>query len=572
LRYTIAFLLFSLSAVAQPQINSNYGVTSAASPFIGLAPGCIFFVNGVNLGAANDNPMSLFQNATYPLPTSAGLNGTTIQFVPIGGQGPAVANQGAVNGIMLYESPTLLAAILPSSTQVADYNVTVTYNGQTSAPSPLLRVAPRNFGLFTYAQLQGGPGLGYGPGALLELNSSNTYVYGNLGNTATPGGTVVLMGTGLGATQGNDSQGPATSGIVGLSPVDFQVYIGGQLATFAVGQDYIGRFIFSNGPVFAGIDIIQVQVPKNVQGCAVPVTVILDGVASNFTTMSIDPSGSYCSEPVIGYTLSDFQQIHADQMARVGTVGIVGSVLNGYAPDGTPITTRTDSVTTSFVNLTAAQLDSTAGYPSVGGCSVIPVSLSEAPSPQALSGAPLDAGATLNLNGPNGYQPIAQALNALTYPAISSSTPLVDAGSYSIDNGGGGADVGSFQGLLNVPAPPQIVSAGVNGVINTTQNLSVQWSGADPNSEILIFGASIDLNTSYSVVFECTAPSTATQFTVPSYVLSSLPTTSTSVGVFSLQNIGQQSFQAPGLEAGHFTYQIGPSVQVQFTRGAPVKQ
>jgi uncharacterized protein (TIGR03437 family) len=568
LRYTIALFLFALSAAAQPKINPGYGVTNAASPFIGVAPGCIFFVNGSGLGAPNSSPMNLFQNTTYPLPGSGGLNGTTIQFVPIGGQGPAVANQGTVYGIMLYESPTLLAAILPSSTQVASYNVVVNYNGQASAPSPLLRVAPRNFGLFTYAQLQGGPGLGAGPGALLELNSSNTYAYGSLGNTATPGGTILLLGTGLGATQGDDGQGPATSGILGFSALDFQVYIGGQLATFAVGQDYVGRFIFDNGPVFAGVDMIQVQVPQNVQGCYVPVTVIVDGVASNFTTMSVDPAGGYCSDTAIGFSQSDLLQIHNDQMARIATVGMVGSVASGYAPDGTPITTRADSVSANFVNLSAMQLNSTAGYPSVGGCTVTPVSLSEAPSPQSLAGTALDAGPTLNLNGPNGYQPIAQAMAALNYVTVSSKTPLIDPGSYSIDNGSGGADVGAFQGLLNVPPPPQIVSGGLNGTITTTQNLLVQWTGADPNSEILIVGASVDTNTSYTAVFECTAPATATQFTVPSYVLSWLPTTSSSVGLLSLQNLGQARFQAPGLEAGYFTYQIGPTIQVFYTKPA----
>ena len=62
------------------------------------------------------------------------------------------------------------------------------------------------------------------------------------------------------------------------------MYIGGKIATFAIGQDYIGRFI-SNGVSYAGVDIIEVQVPQSVQGCYVPVAVVAGGVTSNITTM-----------------------------------------------------------------------------------------------------------------------------------------------------------------------------------------------------------------------------------------------------------------------------------------------
>lgn len=96
--------------------------------------------------------------------------------------------------------------------------------------------------------------------------------------------------------------------------------------------------------------------------------------------------------------------------------------------------------------------------------------------------------------------------------------------------------------------------------------------GRRPNSEILIVGLGVDLDTGYTVIVQCTAPPAASQFTVPTYVLGWLPTTSSSVGFLGVQNLGQSRFQAPGLEVGYFTYEVGPTVAVQFSGGPGVKE
>ncbi len=136
-------LLTAAMATAQPIIQSN-GVVNAASnapsglPNSGIAQGSIFLINGTGLGAANPAPMNLLQTTTFPLST-LGLNGTTVQ---VNGGGPVFL------AIPLYESPTQVAAILPSSTPIGSALVTVTYNGQSSVASPI-QVVQRGVGIFT---------------------------------------------------------------------------------------------------------------------------------------------------------------------------------------------------------------------------------------------------------------------------------------------------------------------------------------------------------------------------------------------------------------------------------------
>jgi uncharacterized protein (TIGR03437 family) len=463
----------------------------------------------------------------------------------------------------------MLAAIVPSSTQPLAYTVSVTYNGQTSAPSGTIHVVPRAFGAFTYGQLGGGPGIGYGPSLMYQVTASGSLVANRFDSPAVAGQTILLFGTGLGAVNGDESQGPTNGVVVGLSALDFTVYIAGQIATFAVGQDYIGRFI-SSGVSYAGVDTIEVQVPHNVQGCYVPVTVVTDGVTSNITTMSIDPGGTLCSDPAMGYSQADLQQILTDQAARIGTVSVTN--LTTFLPDGT--TGRSDTVTASFVNMSPQQFHSAPGAnPSPGGCIVIPVGPNTQPVPQSVLGTPMDAGPAINLSGPDGAQQIAQAAGQITYSTLSSTTtPLIDPGAYNVNNGGGGADVGGFQGAFTIPGAPQGIQGG-SSTIPTNSNLVLAWTSADPNSLVQILGLSADVNTNLGAVFECIALSSAQVFQVPSYVLSWLPTTSSSVGLLSVSTIGQSRFQAPGLETGYFTYQVGDGAPVQYIpRATNVKE
>ena len=108
----------AMLAAAAPVLTGVYNAASwvpAGLPNSGIAEGSIFTLVGTGIGPAN-----LVQVTSYPLPTSQGLGGTSIQ-VTVGG----VTN----SCIMVYTVATQVAAILPSSTPVGAGTLSLTYQG-----------------------------------------------------------------------------------------------------------------------------------------------------------------------------------------------------------------------------------------------------------------------------------------------------------------------------------------------------------------------------------------------------------------------------------------------------------
>src|SRR5450432_3846199 len=96
------FLGFTGFAAAQVTIGSVANAGSrlpSTSPFYGIAQGAIFSITGKGLGP---DPL---QQATFPLPTTDGLAGVTVQ-ASVGG--------ATVDCILVYVSSTEVGAILPS--------------------------------------------------------------------------------------------------------------------------------------------------------------------------------------------------------------------------------------------------------------------------------------------------------------------------------------------------------------------------------------------------------------------------------------------------------------------------
>ena len=177
-----ATLLASHPAAAQPVI-AALGVRNAASytlpglPSAGIAQGSLFIVFGQNMG-----PAKIVQVSSFPLPTSAGLAGTSIQIT---------INGTSVDAIMLYTLATQVAAVLPSKTPIGTGTLTVTYNGQTSAAAPIT-VVKSTFGIFAVNQS------GTGQGVLQNVNSATGRPFNSPTQSAQPGQVMILWGTGLG--------------------------------------------------------------------------------------------------------------------------------------------------------------------------------------------------------------------------------------------------------------------------------------------------------------------------------------------------------------------------------------
>lgn len=133
------------SLSATPALTGVYNAAGWMPPKLpnsGIAQGSIFTVTGTGLGPAT------FQGAqSYPLPTTQGLAGTTMQ-VTVGGVTKTC--------VMVYTWATVAAAILPSATPVGAGTLTLSYQGATS--SIAIQVLAANFGTFTLNQAGNGPG------------------------------------------------------------------------------------------------------------------------------------------------------------------------------------------------------------------------------------------------------------------------------------------------------------------------------------------------------------------------------------------------------------------------------
>src|SRR5690242_6822350 len=100
-------------AAADPVIKSVVNAGSRIDtgfPGAGLAQGAIFAVTGTDVGV---DPMI---QATFPLPTTDGISGVTVQ---------ATVNGTTVDCILVYVSANEVGAILPSGTPTGSGTLTV---------------------------------------------------------------------------------------------------------------------------------------------------------------------------------------------------------------------------------------------------------------------------------------------------------------------------------------------------------------------------------------------------------------------------------------------------------------
>ena len=115
-----AFIASGLDAA--PTIAGVYNAASWVVPHqtnSGIAQGALFTVTGTGLG-----PATIQHANSYPLPTTGGLAGTTIQ---------VRVNGVTKNCIMIYSLNTQVAAILPSATPVGTGTLTLSYQGAESS-------------------------------------------------------------------------------------------------------------------------------------------------------------------------------------------------------------------------------------------------------------------------------------------------------------------------------------------------------------------------------------------------------------------------------------------------------
>jgi hypothetical protein len=246
-----------------------------------------------------------------------------------------------------------------------------------------------------------------------------------------------------------------------------------------------------------------------------------------------------------------------------------------------PIESTTDNASGAFVssdytNYTPPPVSGTM----IGPCFVTTLTLPLTP-PQYTPPTTtfLDAGPVINVSGPNGTKQIPQMKGAyflMVGGGVSIPTPFpipglpgvlppyLDPGTYTVDNGGGGADVGSFTVTLNVPSPGLTwTNADSDLTVSLAAGVDVQWSGGDPTTNVQIQGVSTSSTMSGS--FTCVVPNNG-EFMVTPDVLAALPPSGTAPGgnTLTVSNASMANFSASGIDTGLLIYESGSSRTVVY--------
>jgi uncharacterized protein (TIGR03437 family) len=520
LRAALVTAAMATAATAAPQITAILNAASYTKPGFpnyGIAPGSLFVVFGTELG-----PAGLQQAGSYPYPTS--LSGTSMR-VTVGST--------VVDAILVYTSATQAAAVLPSNTPAGIALLAVTYQGRTSESGAfrVLRSAP---GLLTLSETGSGPALAE------NFNSTADQPRNGFTHAARPGQVVTLWGTGLGPITGDDAATPVPQDL----NVNVQVIVGGKAAVVR----YKGR-----SACCAGIDQIQIEIPRGVEGCYVPVVARVGDVVSNFASISIASTGDVCTD-VNGLSGTDLEKVLAGGTISSGVLRLGIGVDCGDDDDCdffAPTYAEFGNAYFSRSGFASIYGQTRLGLPSLGSCSILPP-----PGPfniPFVQPEGLDAGPVLNVAGPKGSQRIAlqsTGAYAVQFSRGVSQAQVLLPGNYVIDNGDGGTDVGPFRAALTIPP------AFTPTVQRSASGVKIGWTGGNSSGIVLIQVSGAPNLSGASASFVCTERVAAGQFTIPAELFLSLPPDGTDHAGLTVSATSPVTavFQARGVDFGQVSF------------------
>ncbi len=544
----LCFLTMVAAATAWAQTPTITAVENAATniqpglPNAAIAQGSMFVVKGANLG-----PSSVVVATAFPLNTNQAE--TSVQ-VTVGGT--------TVNGIMYYTLAAQIAAVLPSTTPVGTGTLTVTYNGATSASTPITVVA-NNIGIFTIAT--------NGIGDAVATLADNSLVSPT--NAPSPGETVVLWGTGLGPVTYNET----VAAVGGNMPsVPLQVFVGGQPAKIL----YQGR-----NACCTSVDTIYITVPPGVTtGCAVSVIMQIGSLVSNSATIPIASpiaSGGGTCTPTNQTVAQDVmtQLLSLGRPISIAGISLTRTLATTSVPGplGTLLatTSKSDAGSARFVNYNvpaSVSFDSSAAEVlAYGSCTVTSFSGTTPNSLALFQPQYMDAGPSLAVNGTTSGTTVTETLTRTGTQGViqytgkfDSTATTLGAGPYTV-TGSGGNNVALFQAAVNVPTQINWLNESQISTVSRAEGVTVNWdpTTGDPLGYVMVVGVSAAVANDGSAVgasFSCSAPTSAGTFAVPPNVLLALPATVTvsnftvpgTLGVYSYSE--PQLFQAIGLDLG----------------------
>jgi uncharacterized protein (TIGR03437 family) len=488
-------------------ILNNYSLIQPGLPNYGIAPSALFIVTGTGLADPTAQAAPLQSSVAPGIPLT--LNGASIA---------VTVNGVTVHPGIYYATATQIAAVLPAGTPAGTGTLTVTYNNTPSAAVPMT-IVPAALGIGTYN------------GLAIATNPTTGALY-TYTNSAKPGDTIVLWGSGLGGIPA-DSDTVFTSTPHAAS-VPTQIYIGGIQATV----------LYAGDSGYPGVNQIDVTIPPSVMpGCYVSLVAVSGTgsslVVSNTTAISIaDTEAGVCSDPILGINGATISALSGQATVRTGGLGLT------YHSDGNGVPTAT------FEAVPGSYYAANPAFASLGGCTFVAASLTSSTSNAAAPGpiTNLDAG-LIQVTGPAGSVTIS------TTPGVASSTIpagfIPPTGGTFTFSGTGGRDVGAFN--VSFDYPPQMLAfswtnAAANATVTRSQGETFTWTGGPPNSYVFIVGFSPVALAQQYTTFYCFAPVSAGQFTVPpSILLGMLP----GAGDIEVANYAfLQSFNAPGIDLG----------------------
>lgn len=326
----------------------------------------------------------------------------------------------------------------------------------------------------------------------------------------------------------------------------------------------------------SSIDQVRIKAP-NIIGCFLPIVVVVNGVPSNYATISIDPSGAVCTpDPNLGGP--NFSQLQNGGTLRIGSVSLSRSHISFDIAAASPqqsFDLISDNVTASYtkVTLTAQQVSSYVpeGVTRIGSCVVFRFSGESPEVPNITPATPLDAGAQLTISVPGGSSSIpktapgsySKSFSSNPFPFLSperqQSAPFFQPGQTTV-SAPGGADVQSHNASLVVPAAFEWLNKPAAGAaIMRSQPKLITYS-ASGYDYVYIFGASTlvvgDANVGSG--FFCTADAAAGSFTIPAPILLSLPDSplieGSPTGILSVGGYVADTFSAADLDQRSIIY------------------
>ncbi len=486
----------SLSAPNIEWVQNNFGPVRPGHPSAALAPGSLIAIKGTNLSSRNDGQ-------TLRSSASPGLQ-SAIEGVSV----TVTVNGVSLNCPLYYLSPTQINAVLPGNTPIGEGTVTVTSNQERSSPHGIT-VVQSSFGMVHYA------------GTLLAAYDTNNTLISRF-NSANPGQTIVVWGSGVGNDPANDDRlfPQKTNNLVN---VPMQVLVGGRAATII----YRGR------SQFPGVDQIVVTLPSNVAvGCYVSLAVVTGGVVSHGVTLPVAATGKTCSDVEDRLTPLLIQTLSAKPSVKTGSLRITRHTNLGNGAVSQEVTANFSS-TNGFAVLAGADALS------IGNC----LTVVSASRPSEIR-RPLDAGPNLRVNIPGN--------TILTLPKVQSATESTytnqapngfipaTGGIFSVESAAGGTDVPRLSAAVIVPLNFSWTNVQALRTVDRG-GATVTWSGGGSASYVELTGFSALAD----AFFRCRAAVSPGQFTIPASVLLGVPKSGFTLTVSA---VSQEIAFPPGLD------------------------